>query len=270
VADPVTTGVILAGTLAVAKRVETFIAAASGHPGEDIGTILGNIASRRRQNAETVIGKSDLILLNLGENPGEVPLNILHPVLEAASLQEDPCLQDTWANLLANAADPRQTNPVLPVFATMLKDLTAREVKFLDALLEVMAVKQPNPHHHIRLDARTKGFSAEQLMDVASHAKLLRYRGSHTSVTVAQWKTHEADLVADRRNFEEMMGLLKRNQILDEIVRTKPIDVMTPIARAVGSVSTSKDIEVETVTFYRLSQLGTAFVNACRPPFKTE
>ena len=34
-----------------------------------------------------VIGKSDLILLDLGVQPGEVPLNILQPVLEGASLE---------------------------------------------------------------------------------------------------------------------------------------------------------------------------------------
>jgi hypothetical protein len=42
-------------------------------------------------------------------------------VLEGGSLQEDAELQDKWANLLANAADPRQGVPVSPVFAEVLK-----------------------------------------------------------------------------------------------------------------------------------------------------
>lgn len=39
IADPVTTGVVLAGTLQAAKQVQDFIAAVTGHPGETIGTI---------------------------------------------------------------------------------------------------------------------------------------------------------------------------------------------------------------------------------------
>lgn len=70
-ADSIETGIIIAATLTVAKRAEAFLAAASGHPGEDIGTILGNIANRRLKNAETVSGGSHLILLNLGNHRAE-------------------------------------------------------------------------------------------------------------------------------------------------------------------------------------------------------
>ena len=46
--DPgVTTGVVLAGTLQAAKQVQDFVAAVTGHPGETIGTILGNMFQRR-------------------------------------------------------------------------------------------------------------------------------------------------------------------------------------------------------------------------------
>src|ERR1700733_15638819 len=104
------TGVAIGTSVAtinqVAKQVQDFIAAATGHPGESIGTILGNMANRRRHNVESVVGKAHFILLNLGKMPREVPLNVLHPLLEGASLQEDDYLRDTWANLLANSADP--------------------------------------------------------------------------------------------------------------------------------------------------------------------
>jgi hypothetical protein len=63
-----------------------------------------------------------------------------------------------------------------------------------------------------------------------------------------------------------MMGILKRNQILEEIIRTKPVDVVAPLARAIETKAHSQDISVETETFYKLSALGTAFVNACHPP----
>jgi|HubBroStandDraft_6_1064221.scaffolds.fasta_scaffold814787_2 hypothetical protein len=134
VPDPVTTGIVVGTTLGLAKEAKDFIAAASGHKGESIGTILGDIVQRRRNNAETVIGRSHLILLNIGVKAGEVPLNVLQPMIEGASLQEDPTLQEIWANLLANAADPRKKNPVEPSFAGILRELSSREVIFLDAL----------------------------------------------------------------------------------------------------------------------------------------
>ena len=265
-ADPVTTGLVVAGTLGAAKRVEDFIAAISGHPGESLGTFLGNIANRRLKYAESVLSKSHLILLDIGEKPCEIPLNILQPVLEGASLQEDPDLQNTWANLLANAADPRQLNPVLPSFANMLKELTTREVKFLEALLDVMPNKEP--YDRFWPDRATGGYSPEQLMHICSHAKLFRYDGDLSHMTAAEWKANEAILMADYRDFAEMMGVLKRNGILDEIIHPKPIDVASPLVEAIEMRVNPPNIDVETQKFYKLSALGTAFLNACRRPSK--
>jgi Abortive infection alpha len=62
-------------------------------------------------------------------------LKILQPAVAAASLEDDEKLQEIWANLLANAADPRSPDRVLPSFITILKDLTSWDVKFLDALV---------------------------------------------------------------------------------------------------------------------------------------
>jgi hypothetical protein len=200
---------------------------------------------------------------------GEVPFNILQPALEAASLQEDPDMQTVWANLLANAADPRHSNPVLPSFANMLKELTSREIKFLEGLVETMLAGR-GPYSQLWADYQTGGFARWQLLDVCSRAKLFRYAGSHSSLSIAVWKANEADLTADNRDFEEMMGILKRNAILDEINRAKPLDVVTPVAKAIETRISSQDIHIETETFYKLSVLGTAFVNACRPPAKAE
>ncbi len=131
-ADPITTGLVVAAALEAVKQTQDFIAALTGHPGESIATILGNMANRRLKNAETVFRKCQFICLDLGIKPGEVPLNILQPVLEGASLQEDPQLQDVWANLLANAVKDQ----IEPSFARILRELTSREVRFIDYLYE--------------------------------------------------------------------------------------------------------------------------------------
>ena len=127
-----------AGVLQVAKQAQDFLTAVTGHPGESIGTILGNAVKRRLDNVEAVSSKAQFILLDVGVKAREIPLPILQPALEAASMHEDSYLQDTWANLLANAADERQKNPVEPSFARILAELSAREVGFLNALYKTM------------------------------------------------------------------------------------------------------------------------------------
>jgi hypothetical protein len=63
-----------------------------------------------------------------------VPLKIVHPLLEAASLEDTPDLQDIWASMMVNAADPSDSSPVNASFPLILKELSSRHVKFLAAL----------------------------------------------------------------------------------------------------------------------------------------
>src|SRR5580658_6894241 len=132
--NPLETGLAILGAAQLAKQGQDFIGAVSGRPGESVGMILGNLLNRRIQNVEAVGNKAHYVMLNLGLKAGEVELPVLQPILEGASLQEDSYMQDTWANLLANASDPRKLNEVPPSFPAMLKELGPREVKFLDAL----------------------------------------------------------------------------------------------------------------------------------------
>jgi hypothetical protein len=116
------------------KGAGKFISAITGHKGESLGEILGQMAQRRMQNVEATAEQSHLILLNIGITPEEAPLNVVYPILEGASLEEDPEMRTLWANLLANAADPREKCSIHPSFPGILKGLTSRDAKFLNAL----------------------------------------------------------------------------------------------------------------------------------------
>ena len=64
---PIVTG--LASGLTVgraAKSAEEFVAAYFGHKGESIPTMLGDALRRKKENAEQVVGKAYLTLLNIG------------------------------------------------------------------------------------------------------------------------------------------------------------------------------------------------------------
>jgi hypothetical protein len=82
----------------------------------------------------------------------QVSLKLLSPIIENASLEEDDNLQDIWANLLANAADPDQRNGVYPSFPAMLKELTARDVKYLDALFIMARELGKGAHRTVRVE----------------------------------------------------------------------------------------------------------------------
>jgi Abortive infection alpha len=134
--DPVGGQLIAESIQATINHGEYFIAAAMGHPREELGTILGTTFRRRLRNLSEIGSKAHLTLLNIGVEPVPVPLRIIQPLAEGASLEEDVNLKDKWANLMANAADPRQRNPVEPCFPAILKELSGREVRFLDTMFE--------------------------------------------------------------------------------------------------------------------------------------
>jgi hypothetical protein len=138
--DPVTTGLATGFALAtanqIAKQAQDFIAAVAGHKGESVGTILGSLVERRRKNAEAAAGGAYLTLLNIGVTPAEIPLKVLQPALDAASLEEDESMQQLWANLLANAADARHPGKILPSFPQILHQLRPSDAQFLNNLVD--------------------------------------------------------------------------------------------------------------------------------------
>jgi hypothetical protein len=234
--DPVTTGVVLAGALQIAKQAQEFIAAVAGHPGESLGTIVGNFTRRRVQNVEGVGNKAHLILLELGVEPQEIPLTILQPLLDSASLEENTTLQDLWANLLANAADSRNTISVQPVFIEMLKALSWREVRFLDVLTR---------------DANNIGsleLNEEMLARLYLNAGLA---SAHPREGPQVPNAVTADNILGSRaggEFYTMMDIIERQRI---IVAGRRVNVNS----------------VQQKTFeYSFTQLGREFLRACQKP----
>jgi hypothetical protein len=76
--------------------------------------------------------KARQYLHDKGVDPRIVPLKILHPLLESASLEDDGNMQEKWAALLANAADPKKSDDIHSSYIGILKQLTPIEAKILD------------------------------------------------------------------------------------------------------------------------------------------
>jgi hypothetical protein len=247
VPDPLTTGVVVASVLQVAKQGQDFIAAIAGRNGESIGTILGDITRRRIENVEAVGNKAHLTLLNIGMTPAPVPLNILQPLLEGASLQEESELQDIWANLLANAATPLRTCPILPSFAPILKELTSADVKFLDAL--VKQAEEYSRHASPCPPLTSMNFGHMQLQEAFDASGLGRPAEELLADTpqAVQWRDDEAWTIGVVMDTLQRNGLITRNYYSHEQMTSEA-----------ASIVTSSGVS--------LTDLAVRFVMACRKP----
>ena len=61
-----------------------------------------------------------------------VQLKVLLPSLEHGSLEDENYLQDRWAALLANAANPQHQQTILPVFVEILRQLSINDARLLE------------------------------------------------------------------------------------------------------------------------------------------
>lgn len=77
-----------------------------------------------------------------GIEPHTIKFPLFKDIVERATVEDDDDLQNRWANLLSNAADPDNQAAVLPAFPDILRQLSKQEAYFLDELFEVMT----NPH----------------------------------------------------------------------------------------------------------------------------
>lgn len=67
-----------------------------------------------------------------------VPPKIALPILEEASLEDDPNLQYLWNHLLANAMNPKFNDELRYGFIEMIKEITAIEARLLNEFYEVL------------------------------------------------------------------------------------------------------------------------------------
>jgi hypothetical protein len=82
-----------------------------------------------------LLRKAEKMVEDAGFTPKAVPIKLLFPLLEGASLEEDESLHDMWAALLANAASP-DCEKVRPGFIATLKQMARDEAVLLNAVYE--------------------------------------------------------------------------------------------------------------------------------------
>jgi len=64
-----------------------------------------------------------------------IPLALGLPIIEKATIEEEPLLQDKWASLLANARDATFNKPIRRNFTSILADMEPIDTQILDIIV---------------------------------------------------------------------------------------------------------------------------------------
>jgi hypothetical protein len=233
----------------VMKPFSSLIEAVFGPAAEEAGLMLqDHVKSYRLLRQVRLWQRTQEKLKRLGVKPKQVPLKLLGAIIDNASVEDQDDLQDIWANLLTNAADPQERNTVVPSFPAILKELTSRDVKFLDALfLEAWKLRG-------RVIGRDKSvenvkFSENQLSIVYSAAGMARHprRGplSYAEAQLPNVQEDSRDIALSIDTFERQGIFVKRFEV--------------PVREGNKNTFTLG-------TYYSFSHLGSTFVMACRDP----
>jgi hypothetical protein len=135
--DPITTTALAASSakevLEAAAQAEKFLDKLAGDTGGLSNTIRGDKRQIKRALKQVeLLQRTEEELRSQGINPRIIKWNVVFPLLDAATLEDDPGMSDRWAALLANAADP-QADEIPPSFPRILSELTPQEAQLLDA-----------------------------------------------------------------------------------------------------------------------------------------
>src|SRR5665213_212676 len=85
---------------------EEFLKRISGPAADELGLwFRDEIRNYRARNTTHVVSRSQSMLRDSGSDVRELPLRTLLPLLDGASIEDNPELTELWAALLANAAN---------------------------------------------------------------------------------------------------------------------------------------------------------------------
>lgn len=105
-------------------------------PLKEVGLLIADkVRYWRYKNQLNIVLKARAMHEEKGISPRHIPIKVLASLLDYSSLEEDPDLQNMWANLLANSLDPSFEASYHAIFVSLLNELTPQDVRILDSLV---------------------------------------------------------------------------------------------------------------------------------------
>lgn len=124
---------LLPSSEATQKESLSLLRRFAGPIADELGaTFSDTVRLWRFKNSLRLLSTAQKMAAAAGFEPSAVLPKLLVPLLEAATLETEEPLHQTWAALLANAS---RDEGVLPSFVNLLAQLSSNEVKILDTLL---------------------------------------------------------------------------------------------------------------------------------------
>lgn len=116
------------------ELAKEFLGKLMGPSIDEMGLLISdNIKFYRFKNQIRILNKAQRYIEKKGIDSQEIPIKILVPLLENASLEEDTELQFKWANMIGNMADS-ETNIQNNVFPYILGQISNEEYQSLEEL----------------------------------------------------------------------------------------------------------------------------------------
>jgi hypothetical protein len=126
-------GAALAGALKFTDVVKAMLGPATAEIAE---RFRDEVRRYRYGRQLECLKKAEKMAMDAGFTPKAVPIKLLFPLLEGASLEENEDLHTMWAALLANAASPKNAERARPGFIAILKHLSYDEAVMLKWMLD--------------------------------------------------------------------------------------------------------------------------------------
>ncbi|WP_324675111.1 Abi-alpha family protein [Hymenobacter sp. GOD-10R] len=233
----------------MADELTTLLSATGGaFLGKFVGPAAEQLGKAGWERIQQLGQRATAYLATVGREPKPVEPKILVPLVQAAAHEPDPGLADKWAALLANAADPDTQVDVQPVYADILRQLTAKEVKLLDELFNsktiarTLQIFEPN-YEHQQNPSGIYLFRKSRTIGVSLDLERLRHERGDTGI--------------ERSSFESLVDNLLRHRLL--------IAAREEIPKKQSAIGNSLDPRPVIKKAY-FSALGFDFMMACTPP----
>jgi hypothetical protein len=156
------TGLVRVALEKLLEPINDLIQKLAGPAAEEIGlTLRDSVRVYRFRRQLRLFKRVQEMLADANVKPQPVEPRVLLPVADYASVESNDELQDKWAALLANAANPGGRPLLLPSFIETLKQLSPTEASMLDQAYDkdlkgALTYKEVADQRYYRLADRVK------------------------------------------------------------------------------------------------------------------
>ena len=235
-----------AGAEAFFKPFSNLLEKLAGPLAKELGLTFGDAARVFRYGrAVKLFQKVERIAAESGFEPSAVRPKVLLPILNHASVEDDECMHDRWAALLANACNPSRKFEIRPSFPEILAQVSSEEATLLDSIQQHVARNLTEKHPDVPNAANWA-----YLVDVGTWKTILRL---FANLQLSQLPASVLlDFQRNGKSPEATVDYANFRVALDNLIRLG-------LLREDQTKSHARPL-------VHITALGFDFVLACRPP----